>query len=163
MRNRIKVGLILATALLTLGAASPSHALPPTGLLGYTYAYGSATDGVGNRLTVLAGDTDLLGGGGVAFVRLANQSGPSILVTFTCTYLNDARGFDFLEANGLGVDGQTYYVGVLDDDGTNPAAPYDSMYTQTTPGTGHCGVNDGSLYPQGWFPVASGDFVVGPH
>jgi hypothetical protein len=125
-------------------------------------AFGSGTDGLGNRLTIFAGDNFLLGGAGIAFVRLANQGGPTSIVLLTCVAFDERQGdgFHFLYSSGIRLSGDRFYIGVFDDHGPGRTGPYDAIYTQTTPVNGPCNVAAVRSYPIGWDPVSSGDFVV---
>ncbi|MGH2829477.1 MAG: hypothetical protein ACRDJM_03230 [Actinomycetota bacterium] len=125
-------------------------------------ANGSGTDGLGNRLSVLAGDNFLLGGLGIASVRLANDGGPAALVFLDCVIFDErpGNGFHFMYSSGTTLGGRRFYIGVFDDHGAGRTGPYDVMYTQTTPVIGPCNVAAVSSYPIGWDPVSSGDFVV---
>lgn len=137
-------------------------ALPADAVLFSHGAFGTGTDGLGNRLTVLAGDNFLLGGGGVALVRLANQSGPSSVVVLDCVIFDErpGDGFHFLYSSGRTLRGAPFFIGVFDDSGPGRTGPYDVIYTQTSPVDGPCNVAAVNSYPKGWDPVSSGDFVV---
>lgn len=152
---------LIATALACVLSMMPAHAQRVLPLFDHQ-ATGTGTDGVGNRLTILAVDDFLVGGLGVAFVRLANQNGAAAIVVLDCVTfdLRPGNGFHFLYASGTGTDGRTFYIGVFDDSGPSRTGPYDVMYTQTTPVNGPCGVAAVSSYPIGWFPVSSGSFTV---
>jgi hypothetical protein len=125
-------------------------------------AVGSGRDGLGNRLTILAGENILLGGGGIAFVRLANESGPAQMVILNCIIFDDrpGPGFQFLYSSGRTLSGRAFFIGVFDDGGFGRTGPYDAIYTQTTPVNGPCNVAAVESYPIGWDPVSSGDFVI---
>jgi hypothetical protein len=152
-----KWSVVVAAAAIALSIGVPAH--PQA--IGHI-AFGSGSDDPGNRLTVLAGDNFFLGGGGIAFVRLAGESGPASIVILTCVIFDErpGNGFHFLYSSGRSLVGRPYYIGVFDDHGPGRPGPYDAMYTQTTAVNGPCNVSAVSSYPRGWFPVSSGDFVV---
>ena len=150
-------GLLAVVAAVVLVMGMPANAQ----LFSHT-ASGSGTDGLGNRLTVFAGDNFLLGGGGIAFVRLANESGPASIVVLNCVIFDErpGNGFHFLYSSGRALNGRQFFIGVFDDHGPGRTGPYDVIYTQTTPVFGPCNVAAVNSYPSGWDPVGSGDFVV---
>ena len=147
---------LAATASIALTLAIPSTA--PAAPFSHVVA-GTGVDGVGNRLTLLGFDEAYGGGTGAAIVRLANATGPAAVVVFTCSVVSFSPSH-FLYASGRGTDGRTYYIGVFDDTTPFARGPYDVISTRTTPGSGPCGTP--GTYPSGWFPVSSGNFVVGP-
>lgn len=144
----------VAASTLALFAPASSGAAP----LGHVVA-GSGVDGVGNRLSVVAYDDFLLGGTGSAVVRLASSPGPAATVIFTCTVVQFTPSH-MLFASGPGTDGRTYFIGVFDDTRPLGRGPYDAISTRTFAGSGPCGV--AAPYPTGWFPVSTGDYVIGP-
>lgn len=148
--------LLIAVSVLALGMSAPADAQ-----VGHV-AFGSGTDGLGNRLTIVAGDNFLLGGGGIAFVRLANESGPTSTVFLDCVIFDErpGPGFHFLYSSGQTLLGRQFFIGVFDDHGPGRTGPYDAIYTQTTPVNGPCNVAAVKSYPVGWDPVSSGDYVV---
>lgn len=150
-----RCSLVIAASAVVLTASMPANAQ-----LFSHVAFGSGTDGLGNRLTILAGDV-LLGGGGIAFVRLVDESRAS-LVFLDCVIFDERRGegFHFLYSSGRTVGGRAFFIGVFDDAGPGRSGPYDAIYTQTTPVNGPCNVAAVNSYPIGWDPVSSGDFVV---
>jgi hypothetical protein len=150
--------LVVAASALLLGTAVPADAQIP-----FTHvAFGSGIDGLGNRLSILAEENLVLGGDGIAFVRLANQSGRGSLVVLDCVIFDErpGNGFHFVYSSGRTLNGARFFIGVFDDHGPGRPGPYDAMYTQTTPVNGPCNVAAERSYPNGWDPVSSGDFVV---
>lgn len=125
-------------------------------------ALGSGTDGLGNRLTILAEENLLLGGVGIAFVRLADEGGPALMVILDCVIFDKrpGPGFQFVYSSGRTLGGREFYIGAFDDGGPGRTGPYDAIYTQTTPVNGPCNVAAVNSYPIGWDPVSSGDFIV---
>lgn len=153
--RRWMASIVVAGALVTIAVPTQSLALGPAAT-----AQGSGVDGLGNRLTVNAGESFFTGGGGIAFVRLADARGPATVVVLTCVIIDTRPGFRFMYSSGLGSDGHRWFIGVFDDSGPGRTGPYDVMYTQTKAVNGPCGVASGSSYPIGWDPVSQGDFVV---
>lgn len=123
-------------------------------------ASGQGTDGIGNRLSILAAET-LLVSVGVAFVRPRGSSQTQI-VLLDCLIWDErpGPGFHFLYSNGIALSGRTFYLGVFDDAGPGRTGPYDVIYVQEQAVNGPCGVAAVSSYPIGWDPVSSGDYVV---
>lgn len=157
--SRKKRWVLGATAAaITLSMAIPANS---QGLVHHT-ARGSGTDGLGNSLRIFAAETALGFGTGVAFVRLANESGPAQMVLLTCLTWDErpGNGFHFLYSNGITLSGRRFYIGVFDDHGAGRPGPYDVIYTQTSPVAGPCNVAAVSSYPIGWDPVSTGDFIV---
>lgn len=154
LRRSVLVIVVLVTA---FAMTQPAQAQ----LFTHT-AFGQGTDDFGSRLSILAVDNALLGGLGLASVRLANESGPARLVILTCVIFDErvGPGFHFVYTSGRSLNGRDYYLGVFDDFGPGRTGPTDDMYTQTTPVSGPCNVAAVSSYPIGWFPVASGAFTV---
>ncbi|HEX9697536.1 MAG TPA: hypothetical protein VGB64_14615 [Actinomycetota bacterium] len=154
--KRGRVASLAASAIITAMLAAPGVA--PAAPFSHVVA-GTGVDGVGNRLTLFGFDEAYAGGTGGAIVRLANSPGPAAVVVFTCSVVAFSPSH-FLYASGRGTDGKTYYIGVFDDTAPFARGPYDVISTRTTAGSGPCGTP--GTYPSGWFPVSTGNFIVGP-